>query len=209
MLAHSSLWRLILNHHSTFGEESVIFNANSHISVEGFSLVHCCFYTISILNDTCLLTDSSKLSRGRHLKSEHLPQTLPQPLQQTLPQTLPQPLPQTLPHSPFRVGTLTYCANGQCSVLLHTLVQLSQGSSLYFPYMCACHANLEQHMNTPENTKPYIYILKNDYESQWMELLTPKELLVVTQWPSDEHGKLDFVLAVKKLHSLSNTDATI
>ena len=42
-----------------------------------------------------------------------------------------------------------------------------------------------------------------------MELLTPKELLVVTQWPSDEHGKLDFVLAVKKLHSLSNTDATI
>ena len=64
-------------------------------------------------------------------------------------------------------------------------------------------------MNTPENTKPYIYILKNDYESQWMELLTPKELLVVTQWPSDEHGKLDFVLAVKKLHSLSNTDATI
>ena len=42
-----------------------------------------------------------------------------------------------------------------------------------------------------------------------MELLTPKELLVVIQWPSDEHGKLAFVLAVKKLHSLSNTDATI
>ena len=40
-------------------------------------------------------------------------------------------------------------------------------------------------------------------------VLTPNELLVVTRWPSKEHGKLAFVLAVKKLHSLSFTDATI
>ena len=41
-------------------------------------------------------------------------------------------------------------------------------------------------------------------------VLTPKkELSVVTRWPSEEHGKLAFVLAVKKLHSLSITDATI
>ena len=33
-------------------------------------------------------------------------------------------------------------------------------------------------------------------------VLTPYELLVVTRWPSKEHGKLALVLAVKKLHSM-------